>query len=107
MRKVIYLVPDTCLECRYFEKFEYLENGISKPIDTPDRATGGSAKVTVALNADGTKKFIGRCGVYGGLIHDGDELLKKYQSSIHIPKKDCYKEFAMDECTIEQIKSAM
>jgi len=106
MRKVIFLVPDTCLECRYFEKFEYLENGLSKPIEIP-ASMGGTAKVTVTLNADGTKKYIGRCGVYGGLIHDGDELLKKYQRSIHFPKKECYKMFPPDECTIEQIKSAM
>jgi len=105
MRKVIFLVPDTCLECRYFEKFEYLENGLSKPIEIPDGS--GVAKITANLNPDGTKKYIGRCGVYGGLIHDGDEMLKRYQKSHYEPKKECYKMFPPDECTIEQIKSAM
>lgn len=105
MKTVIYLVPQTCLECRYFEKFEYLPNGVSKPIEIPDGA--GVAKLTANLNPDGTKKFIGRCGVFGGLIHDGDEMFKLYRRSHHSEKKECTKEFSMAECTIEQIKSAM
>lgn len=105
MRKVIFLVPENCLECQYFEKFEYLENGVSKPIEIP-ASMGGTAKITVTLNADGSKKYIGRCGVYGGLIHDGDEQLKKYHKSIFEPKKECYKTFPEYECTEEQIKSA-
>lgn len=105
MKKVIYLVPDTCLECRYFDKFDYLENGLSKPIEVPDRVKTG--KVTVMLNPDGTKNYIGRCGVFGGLIKNGDELLKKYETSLFSVKHECKKEFSMDECTLEQIKSAM
>lgn len=103
MKSVIYLVPDTCLECRYFEKFVYLPDGTSVPIEIPDGVK--TAKLRVTLNPDGTKRYIGRCGVYGGLINDGDELLKIYHSSY--VSKQCKKEFSMDECTIEQIKSAM
>lgn len=106
MKTVIYLVPDTCLECRYFQEFEYLENGLSKPIETPV-GRGETAKLTVKLKADGTKKYIGRCGVYGGLIRVGNELLKKYRPSLFSDDKQCEKEFSMDECTLEQIKSAM
>jgi len=104
MKKVIYLVPDTCLECRYFDKFEYLENGVSKPIEIPDRVK--TAKVTVTLKPDGTKRYVGRCGVYGGLIKDGNEMLKKYEKSLFSIEHDCSKEFPMNECTIEQFESA-
>jgi hypothetical protein len=106
MKQVIYLMPDTCLECRYYQEFEYLENGLSKPIETPV-GRGGTAKITVKLKEDGTKKYIARCGVYGGLIRVGGEMTKTYRLSMFSDEKQCQKEFPMDECTIEQIKSAM
>jgi hypothetical protein len=104
MKSVIYLVPETCLECRYFEKFEYLPDGLSKPIEVPDGAK--TAKVVVKLKPDGTKKYIARCGVYGGLIRVGGEITKTYRLSMFSDEKECTKEFSMDECTLEQIKSA-
>jgi hypothetical protein len=79
MKKItkIYMVPETCLECNYFQEFKYLENGFSKPMLSKH---GG--KTVAALNSDGSKKFSGICGVSRGLICDGDELKKLYTKSI-------------------------
>ena len=103
MKKItkIYLIPETCLECRYYQKFEYLDNGNSKPIEIK----GG--KVQVTLNSEGVKIFNGVCCVTGVWIDDGDELKKLYKKSMWDEKKECKKEFPIDECTDEQINSVL